>query len=113
MKQIYWNHTPTESRGQSLDVSLVGIMGAHTYRVTLHWDRSYSFQTRGEIAVLEGEHFKPLLQLHHHDMEKFAAYDKMEPPVRYREFDAAGKLPGLLHDQARELVELGARIIEN
>ena len=113
MQTIYWSHTPLVNvgpGGQSLDATLVVTERGRTYRVTLHWDHSYSFQSRGEIAVLEGASFKTVLYLHHHDMERFAAHDKLEPPIR-GEFKRAGKMPGLIRTQADELAALGSKIV--
>lgn len=113
MTSVYWKHTPTGGSPQSIDATLVIVLGLvtpRTYRVTLHWDRSYAYQSRGEIAVFTGGEFKTVLHLFHHDLSQFAAYDEWQSPKR-GEFDRAGKLPALLRQQADELAALGSRIV--
>ena len=108
MEKIYSSMGPVT--GQSTDATLVAVLDGHTFRVTIHWDRSYTFQTRGELAVLDGLEFKTVLHLHHQDVPRLAAYDLSEP-VRKGEFERAGKLPGLVRAQLEALVTLGSKIL--
>jgi len=111
MKPIYWKHTPIEG-GKTINATLVINLGKNrTYRVTFNWDRSYSFQTNGEIAVLDGAEFHTVLYLRHHDLPLLADYDNASPPSR-GEFERAGKLPALVRQQADELAELGRQIVD-
>lgn len=110
MKAIYYstNYDP-HHHSQCVEVTLIATESGNTYRVTLHWDRFYSFQTTGQLAILKKEEFTPLLHLFHHDMRQLAAFDALEPSKR-GELEGAGKVAAILKLQTNALVDLAVRI---
>ncbi len=82
MKTIYRSITPRDNwmPPQVVDATAVAEVRGSRIRVTIHFDTSYAFQTRGEIAALAGGKFEPLLLLHAHEIPFVADYHSMDKP---------------------------------
>lgn len=113
MKTIYRFVSPI--KGQNVQATLVAKLGerernAVTVRVTIHFDRSCSSQSHGEIAQMTPHGFVPVLHLHWMEIPVVAEWNAA-PPMEQGKMERSRLLEDKINLSLDTLADLGFKIV--
>lgn len=97
--------------GQDNDINYIAELDGQRYRVTIHWDASYDYQSRAEVSVLEGLHWMPLLDLLYPELTLIVSAVANKQSGGWHGADPRPVRERLLTQQAQALVRTASTII--